>query len=59
MNFGLTNDLAMFMTLKDSVLGPYLGKFVIVFLDDIFTYSPSKNDHFKHLTQVFDLLHFQ
>ena len=40
----------------DSVLRPYLGKFVIVFLDNILIYSASKEDHFKYLTQVFDLL---
>ena len=42
MPFGLTNNLAAFMTLMDSVLHPHLGKFVIIFLDDIFTYSLSK-----------------
>ena len=33
MPFGLTNALATLMALMDSVLRPYLGKFVIVFLD--------------------------
>ena len=45
------------MTLMDSVLRPYLGKFVIVFLDDILIYSASIEEHFEHLTKVFDLLH--
>ena len=56
MPFGLTYAPSTFMTLMDSVLRPYLGKFVIVFLDDILIYSASKEDNFKHLSQVFDLL---
>ena len=40
----------------DSVLRPYLGKFVVVFLDDILVYSRSKEEHFEHLRLVFDLL---
>ena len=59
MPFGLTNALAMFMMLMDSVLRPYLSKFVIVFLDNILIYNASKEDHFKHLRQVFDLSAFK
>ena len=56
MPFGLTNAPATFMTLIDSVLRPYLGKFVIVFLDDIFVYSHSNKEHIHHLHLVFELL---
>ena len=49
MPFGLTSPPATFMTLMDSVLRPYLGKFIIFFLDDILIYSATKEEHLAHL----------
>jgi hypothetical protein len=39
MSFGLTNALAFFMYLMNSVFMDYLDKFVVVFIDDILVYS--------------------
>ena len=52
----LTNDPMAFMTLMDSVLHPYLWKFVMVFLDDILIYIASKEIHIHHPWLVFELL---
>nr|GEZ54725.1 putative reverse transcriptase domain-containing protein [Tanacetum cinerariifolium] len=56
MSFGLTNAPAMFMDLMNQVCKPYLDKFLIVFIDDILTYSKSKKEHEEHLKTILELL---
>jgi hypothetical protein len=52
MSFGLTNALAYFMYLMNSVFMLELGKFVVVFIDDILVYSKNEDGHTKHLHKV-------
>ncbi|GKD85875.1 putative reverse transcriptase domain-containing protein [Tanacetum coccineum] len=56
MPFGLTNAPAIFMDLINRVCEPYLDKFVILFIDDIFIYSRNKEEHVDHLRIIFELL---
>ena len=44
------------MDLMNRVLWNYLDSFVIVFIDDIFVYSKSKDEHMVHLRVVLRVL---
>src|SRR6185437_7855203 len=56
MSFDLTNALAYFMYLMNSVFMTELDKFVVVFIDDILIYSKTEEDHAEHLRIVLQRL---
>ena len=48
----LFNTPSTFIWLMKQVSKPYLGKFVVVYCDDIFVLSDIEEEHFEQLRQV-------
>jgi transposase InsO family protein len=56
MCFGLANAPASFQSLMNDIFKDYLGKFVVVYLDDILIFSDTPEQHLQHLQLVLQRL---
>ncbi|GFW71981.1 retrovirus-related Pol polyprotein from transposon 297 [Trichonephila clavipes] len=56
MPFGLSGVVPNFQKAIDIILKSVIGRFVMIYMDDVIITSPSFNEHIDHLNQVFTLL---
>lgn len=56
MPFGQTNTPSTFMRFMNEILRDFLGKFSVVYFNDILIYSKAFKDHLEHIRAVFEKL---
>lgn len=56
MPFGLSNVPSTFMRIMTEDLNPFLGLFIVVYFEDIITFSRTEEERLMHLHKVMEVL---
>lgn len=56
MLFGLKNSPETFQRTIDGIISPWKWQYALIYINEIFVFSRSKNEHIVQVCQVFDLL---
>jgi hypothetical protein len=57
MAFGFTNAPPTFQRIMTKILRKVIGKFALVYLDDVIIFSKTEDEHLMHIGIVFGLIH--
>ena len=56
MPYGLTNAPAILQQMLNTLFQEYIGRFVLIYLDDIIIFSEDEKDHDEHVHKVLKIL---
>ncbi len=56
MPYGLSNSPSIFQNFMNEIFRDMINRFVLIYIDDILIYSPTMEEHRRHVTQVLQRL---